>query len=82
MKTQTIRLIDVFVLGPGMIYYAMKWKGPPRAARLALALTGIATVIYNGKNYLREEEKKRSGAVGALPAWYIPGIGIPGVPFV
>lgn len=59
MKTQTIRLVDVFVLGPGMIAYAAKWKDPPQWARIALALTGVATIIYNGRNYMRVGRKQK-----------------------
>ena len=51
-KSQAVRLLDVFVLGPGMIY-ASKFKGPPDWIRFALLVTGIATIIYNGRNYLR-----------------------------
>lgn len=50
-KTQEIRVIDVFVLGPLMIWTA-SFAGAPRWARLALAAAGVATIIYNGRNYL------------------------------
>ena len=51
MKTQLIRLIDVWALGPFMIYASTR----PRLTqneKLALAILGAATVIYNMKNYL------------------------------
>ncbi len=55
MKTQTVRLFDVFLVGPLMI-----WGGYQATARFpiagaALALLGAATVIYNGSNYLERE---------------------------
>lgn len=50
MKTQTIRLIDVFLLGPFMIYAAAKPQLTP-LDRIILAIIGIATILYNWKNY-------------------------------
>ena len=52
-KTQTIRLADVFLIGPLMI-----WGGAELADRYpvrghVLALFGIATIGYNARNYLR-----------------------------
>ncbi len=57
MKSQALRLVDVFVLGPGMIYYAVKWKGPPDLARAALAFTGLMVILYNGSNYLEMQRR-------------------------
>lgn len=53
MKTQTIRLVDVFLLGPLMIAIAQKASGISDAERSALALTGLATIVYNGVNWLK-----------------------------
>lgn len=50
-KGQDIRLLDVFVVGPLMIYGGLKTELPP-AVRIALALLGFGTVVYNGMNYL------------------------------
>lgn len=57
MKTQTIRLIDVFVLGPFMVWYAVRSTRMPTVARAALAATGVATSLYNGRNYLLEQQR-------------------------
>jgi hypothetical protein len=52
-KSQWVRLIDVFVLGPFMIYYAIMtvrevgWK-----LAAVLFVSGIATIVYNGINYI------------------------------
>lgn len=51
MKSQGVRLLDVFVLGPYMMWKASQLPEPP--ARLVLALVGIGTILYNGRNYLR-----------------------------
>jgi hypothetical protein len=45
--------VDVFVLGPFMIYYAIvtaQEVGWEMAA--ALFVAGVATIVYNGMNYL------------------------------
>lgn len=53
MKTQLIRLTDVIFIGPFMIYAANKLKGRDKAILKAL---GIATIIYNGINYIKYEK--------------------------
>jgi len=50
-KSQNIRLLDVFAIGPMMIY-AGTFKQLPMWLRIGLIATGAATVVYNGKNYL------------------------------
>ena len=49
MKTQTIRLIDVFVLGPFMIWAGTQLKDD--GAKLALLSAGVFTITYNWENY-------------------------------
>ena len=52
-KSQWVRLLDVFVLGPFMIYYAIltaKEVGLELAAGLFVA--GVLTIVYNGVNYI------------------------------
>lgn len=55
MKTQSVRLIDVFALGPFMIYAAnvglRGWK------RDVMLVSGMATIYYNLRNYLIDEGK-------------------------
>ena len=55
MKTQEIRLIDVFILGPFMVWagYELGKKKDLYGAGMALALSGVATIYYNGNNYLQ-----------------------------
>jgi len=52
MNVQTIRLIDVFLLGPFMIWAGARATGLPGWANAGLVLTGLATIAYNGSNYL------------------------------
>ena len=48
-KAQLVRLADVFCVGPLMLWGGLRLGG---AAGYTLALLGIATVVYNGRNYL------------------------------
>jgi len=59
-KTQAVRLLDVFVLGPAMIYSAMDVK-PPKLLRSFMMLVGVGTVLYNLSNYLKQEEARKNG---------------------
>lgn len=56
LKSQTIRLLDVFLIGPLMIYGG--WKLRKEVPGSTLALFGVATIIYNGINYLRYQESQ------------------------
>jgi hypothetical protein len=50
-KSQLIRLIDVFAIGPAMVY-AGTFKQLPMWLRVFMIGTGVATILYNGKNYI------------------------------
>ena len=58
-KTQGVRLVDVFVLGPAMI-----WAGRElaRCKREGLGgfigVAGVATILYNWRNYERQKERE------------------------
>jgi len=49
MKTQTIRLLDVFLIGPVMIAGGLKIKS---ILGTTLTIFGILTMIYNARNYM------------------------------
>lgn len=70
MKTQTVRLIDVFALGPFMIYAALKARGLSPIEQSVLGFSGLATIIYNGANYLEAQRLNvdESWHMEALPA--------------
>lgn len=55
-KSQNIRLLDVFVIGPLMIYGAYKAKEMHPALRITLAIFGACTIYYNWKNYSVNEK--------------------------
>jgi hypothetical protein len=46
MKSQIVRLLDVFVVGPWMIRGGIKGRDD------ILTMLGLLTIIYNGINYL------------------------------
>ncbi len=67
IKAQSIRLLDVFAIGPLMIAggYALDARGS-QLAGVALAAAGIATIAYNGRNYLRVQRQLDAHRVGEL----------------
>lgn len=54
-KTQEVRLVDVFLLGPFMVWFATVAQGVPQWAKIALAVSGVLTTLYNGHHFIREE---------------------------
>ncbi len=59
-KTQTIRLLDVFVIGPVMVWGGLKLQQRHPLGGGSLALFGVSTVLYNAANYLTiQSERKR-----------------------
>ena len=57
MKSQQVRLVDVFALGPFMVasgWMLARKEHPWMGA--ALALSGLATIGYNWRNYQRYEQ--------------------------
>ena len=51
-KSQGIRLVDVFLLGPFMIWFGIMAEAMPTWSRVLMVLFGVATIYYNGRNYL------------------------------
>ncbi len=58
-KTQTIRLLDIFLIGPLMIYFGQKSK-PESFFSMLLVFFGATTITYNLKNYLFIENSKNN----------------------
>lgn len=50
-KSQNTRLVDVFLLGPFMVWFGTSARHnlTPRAL---LVTAGVMTVLYNGQNYI------------------------------
>jgi hypothetical protein len=52
-KSQWVRLLDVFILGPFMIYYAITTAACVSWEMTAgMFIAGVATILYNGVNYM------------------------------
>ena len=66
IKAQWVRIADVFVIGPlmvlGGVFMVRKAGVGGKIAGASLAAFGVATVWFNGRNYLRIREK-----LAALP---------------
>lgn len=56
-KGQTVRLWDVFAVGPGMIAIATQARQSPEWLRLFIAAAGIATILYNGSNWVINNQR-------------------------
>ena len=56
-KSQTVRLVDVFVIAPYLIFISQK-KALSNIDKQFLLVTGIATLFYNLSNYLERREVK------------------------
>ena len=52
LTVQQIRLVDVFVLGPLMIYFGVKATGVPILAKQFMFISGVFTIIFNGSRFL------------------------------
>ena len=50
-KSLNTRLVDVFLLGPFMVWFACASR-PGRVARAAMVTAGALTVLYNLQNWL------------------------------
>jgi hypothetical protein len=55
MDVQTVRLLDVFVIAPILIY-ASGQETLSKPMRYAILGIGLATLFYNGHNYLKAKE--------------------------
>lgn len=58
-KTQAIRIVDVLLVGPLMIWGGMALQKKHPIGGGALALFGVSTIGYNAANYARVERKRR-----------------------
>jgi hypothetical protein len=52
-KTQRIRILDILVIGPLMIYFGYSYQ-PMNFFSMLLVFFGATTMTYNLKNYLHE----------------------------
>lgn len=58
MDVQKVRLLDVFVVAPFLFYVGTR-KELPQTLRFGVNLLAVATLLYNGKNYLDAIQDKK-----------------------
>jgi hypothetical protein len=66
-KPQAVRLADIAVFGPLMIYAGMGKKAP-RWVQWGLIIVGVGTIIYNLHYYLVNRQLEREGVTDAVEA--------------
>lgn len=59
-KSQEVRIIDVVVIAPILIYAGVKYYNVmPKLLSLSLITIGAATAIYNAKNYIKNKQTNK-----------------------
>jgi len=56
LKSQDIRLLDVWLIGPVMIAGALRLPRRDNGLAWLLGIFGAATIVYNARNYQRYAE--------------------------
>jgi len=56
IKSQSVRILDVVLIGPAMIVGGLRLEG---ALGLFLIVSGLSTMLYNARNYDRIEVARR-----------------------
>jgi len=51
MKSQNVRLFDMFILAPVMIVYGIKAEGVTKFSKTFMVISGIGTFFYNRFHY-------------------------------
>lgn len=66
-KSQTVRLLDVFVIGPFLLWTASA-RAMPTYFRVGLLIIGYATIVYNARNYATNDpSNKLVSVLGSFP---------------
>jgi hypothetical protein len=70
IKAQPVRLADVLVFGPLMVYSGLG-KNPPKWVKLGLVVVGVGTILYNLHNWMqvRREQQAQLGQMAHGP-WH------------
>ncbi len=55
-KSQTVRLVDIGLLGPFMVWLGFQDRVPEWAGTL-MVVSGLLTIAYNARNYMAEASK-------------------------
>ena len=55
---QNIRIVDIFILRPFLVYAGLKKSGLPLWIKSGLVISGLSTFAYNGINFLKNIKKQ------------------------
>ncbi len=77
VKAQPVRMADVLVFGPLMIYSGLG-KATPQWVRVGMVIIGVGTILYNLSNYFAVERRKVQSGVSPDAA-VIEGELLPGL---
>jgi hypothetical protein len=58
-KSQAVRLADVLLIGPVLLYLATRERELSALEKLALAGIGVGTILYNWRNWQANREAGR-----------------------
>lgn len=58
-KSQLIRAVDVITVAPIIMYAAVSFKEIPSVIRLALGVIAVSTFIYNGRNFIKNQQSNK-----------------------
>jgi hypothetical protein len=68
-KAQYVRLIDIFVLGPALLYTAAILPRDRPLLRAFMVVAGAGTVYYNARNYMDIQQLAAGDERLARDAW-------------
>ena len=63
-KVQVIRTIDLFVMGPAMIWIGATHPTAPKWLKVFIVASGIGTSVFNGANLARCIDRKERARRG------------------
>lgn len=72
-KSQLIRLIDVFFIGPYLIYLSQKREINSHHS-LVLSIIGLATIAYNANNFLENKDQQSKISEYVVPQTAVIGV--------
>ena len=64
-KSQSVRLLDVLVLGPALLWIATRGRQLSGVERLVVGAIGAGTILYNLRNYLANVPEGETKALAA-----------------
>lgn len=64
-KTQSVRLLDIFIYGPVLMYISL-YKLQEPVLQILVLFFGVTTISYNLKNYIIENKKKKSSSKSSV----------------